>query len=186
MAVWSRSVTRLARGSLSGSNRTLWFCGSRPGAPSEFEFVPARSRERSREDVSGRVRKKLGECLIQAGLMTEHDLQVAIAEHQRTGERVGAVLVRLKFATEKQITKALAYQLGFPFVSLSDDPPQRAALAVIPKEIALARGAVAVKLERDQLTVAMSDPLLFSLVQDLQRQTGYRIRPVVATRSDIL
>jgi len=132
------------------------------------------------------VRKKLGECLIQAGLITEHDLQVAIAEHQRTGERVGAVLVRLKLATEKQITKALAYQLGFPFVSLSDDPPERSAIVLIPKEVACARGAVAVRLERDQLTVAMSDPLLFTLVQELEVQTGYRIRPVVATRSDIL
>jgi len=132
------------------------------------------------------VRKKLGECLIQSGLITEHDLQIALAEHQRTGERVGAVLVRLNLATEKQITKALAYQLGFPYVSLSDDPPERSAIVLIPKDVACAHGAVAVKLERDQLTVAISDPLLFSLVHDLEIQTGYRIRPVVATRSDIL
>ena len=65
------------------------------------------------------MRKKIGECLIQSGLITEQDLQVALAEHERTGERVGAVVVRLKFATEKQVTKALAYQLGFPYVSLS-------------------------------------------------------------------
>ncbi len=64
------------------------------------------------------MRKKIGECLIQAGLITDDDLQVALAEHKRTGERVGAVLVRLNLATEKQITKALAYQLGFPYTSL--------------------------------------------------------------------
>jgi type IV pilus assembly protein PilB len=132
------------------------------------------------------VRKKLGECLIQAGLITEQDLQIALAEHRRTGERVGAILVRLNFATEKQITKALAYQLGFPYVSLSDDPPERSAIVLIPKDIARARACVAVKLEKDLLTVATSDPLLFSLIQDLELQTGYRIRPVVATRSDIL
>ena len=63
------------------------------------------------------MRKKIGECLIQAGLITEEDLQVALAEHKRTGERVGAVLIRLNLATEKQITKALAYQLGFPYAS---------------------------------------------------------------------
>jgi len=45
---------------------------------------------------------------------------------------------------------------------------------------------VAVRLEKNLLTVAMSDPLLFSLVQDLEFQTGYRIKQVVATRSDIL
>jgi type IV pilus assembly protein PilB len=119
-------------------------------------------------------------------LITEEDLQVALAEHKRTGERVGAVLVRLNLATEKQITKALAYQLGFPYVSLGDEPPDPAAIILIPKEVALKRVCVAVRLEKNLLTVAMSDPLLFSLVQDLEFQTGYRIKQVVATRTDIL
>jgi type IV pilus assembly protein PilB len=132
------------------------------------------------------VRKKIGECLIQAGLITEDDLQVALAEHKRTGERVGAVLVRLNLATEKQITKALAYQLGFPYVSLTDEPPDPAAIVLVPKDVAMKRVCVAVKLEKNLLTVAMSDPLLFSLVQDLEFQTGYRIKQVVATRTDIL
>jgi type IV pilus assembly protein PilB len=132
------------------------------------------------------VRKKIGECLIQAGLITEDDLQVALAEHKRTGERVGAVLVRLNLATEKQITKALAYQLGFPYASLTEEPPDPSAIILIPKDVALKRVCVAVKLEKNLLTVAMSDPLLFSLVQDLEFQTGYRIRQVVAPRTDIL
>jgi len=132
------------------------------------------------------VRKKIGECLIQSGLITEQDLQLALAEQLRTGERVGAVLVRLNFATEKQITKALAYQLGFPFVSLTDDPPERSAIVLIPKELALKRVCVGVRLEKNLLTVAMSDPLLYSLVQDLEFQTGYQIKQVVATRTDIL
>ena len=132
------------------------------------------------------MRKKIGECLIQAGLISEDDLQVALAEHKKTGERVGTVLVRLNLATEKQITKALAYQLGFPYVSLADEPPDPAAILLISKDVALKRVCVAVKLEKNLLTVAMSDPLLFSLVQDLEFQTGYRIKQVVATRTDIL
>ncbi len=132
------------------------------------------------------MRKKLGECLIQAGLITDEDLAAALAEHKRSGERIGAVLVRLNLATEKQITKALAYQLGFPYVSLTDEPPDPAAIILIPKEVALKRICVAVRLEKNLLTVAMSDPLLFSLVQDLEFQTGYRIRQVVAARTDIL
>jgi type IV pilus assembly protein PilB len=132
------------------------------------------------------VRKKLGECLVQAGLISDEDLQIALAEHTRTGERVGAVLVRLDFATEQQITKALAYQLGFPYASLADEPPDAAAIVLIPKDVALRRVCVAVRIDRNLLTVAMSDPLLFSLVQDLEFQTGCRIKQVVAARSDIL
>jgi type IV pilus assembly protein PilB len=132
------------------------------------------------------MRKKIGECLIQAGLITEDDLQTALTEHRRTGERLGAVLVRMNLATEKQVTKALAWQLGFPYVSLADDPPDSSVITLIPREVAEERGCVALKLEKNQLTVAMADPLLFSLVQDLEFQTGFRIKQVVATKSDIL
>jgi type IV pilus assembly protein PilB len=132
------------------------------------------------------VRKKIGECLIQAGLITESDLRAALEEHKRTGERLGVVLVRMNLATEKQIAKALAFQLGFPYVNLSENPPDPPAVILIPKEVALKRVCVAVSLEKNLLTVAMSDPLLFSLVQDLEFQTGYRIKQVVSTRADII
>ena len=132
------------------------------------------------------MRKKLGECLIQAGLITDEDLRTALAEHKRTGERRGAVLVRLNLATERQIAKALAYQLGFPYLNLSENLPDAAVVTLIPKDVALKRSCVAVRLEKNLLTVAMADPLLFSLVQDLEFQTGYRIKQVVATRADIL
>ena len=132
------------------------------------------------------MRKKIGECLIQAGLITEDDLDTALAEHKRTGERVGVVLVRMNLATEKQIAKALAFQLGFPYINLNENPPDPAAVVLIPKEVSLKRVCVAVGLEKNLLTVAMSDPLLFSLVQDLEFQTGHRIKQVVATRGDIL
>ena len=132
------------------------------------------------------MRKKIGECLIQAGLITEDDLQTALAEHKRTGERVGVVLVRMNLATEKQIAKALAFQLGFPYINLAENPPDPTAVVLIPKEVSLKRVCIAVSLEKNLLTVGMSDPLLFSLVQDLEFQTGYRIKQVVATRGDIL
>jgi type IV pilus assembly protein PilB len=132
------------------------------------------------------MRKKLGECLIQAGLITEDDLQSALTEHKRTGERLGAVLVRLNLASERQIAKALAYQLGFPYLNLSENPPDPNVVTLIAKEVALKRSCVAIRLDKNLLTVAMADPLLFSLVQDLEFQTGYRIKQVVATRADIL
>ena len=85
----------------------------------------------------------------------------------------------MNLATEKQIAKALAFQLGFPYINLAENPPDPTAVVLIPKDVALKRVCVAVRLEKNLLTVAMSDPLLFSLVQDLEFQTGYRIKQVV-------
>jgi len=132
------------------------------------------------------LRKKIGECLIQAGLISETDLQIALAEHKRTGDRLGAVLVRMNLATEKQIAKALAYQLGFAYVNLVENPPDAAAVVLIPKDVSIKRVCIAIGHDKNLLTVAMADPLLFSLVQDLEFQTGYRIRQVVATAAEIL
>jgi len=130
--------------------------------------------------------RKLGECLIQAGLITQEDLQAALAEQQRTGERLGAVLVRLNLATEKQVIKALAHQLGLPYVSLTDDPPERSAMVLIPKDIALERVCVGLRRQENLLTVATTDPLSASLARDLEILTGHTIKQVVATASDII
>ena len=132
------------------------------------------------------MRKKIGECLIQAGLISETDLQIALAEHKRTGDRLGVVLVRMNLATEKQIAKALAHQLGFAYVNLAETTPDPTAVVLIPKDVSVKRVCIATGLEKNLLTVAMADPLLFSLVQDLEFQTGYRIRQVVATAPEIL
>jgi type IV pilus assembly protein PilB len=132
------------------------------------------------------VRKKIGECLVQAGLITEADLQTALTEHKRSGERLGAVLVRMNLATERQIAKALAYQLGFSYVNLAENEPDPSAVILIPKDVALKRTCIAITVEKNLLTVAMSDPLLFTLVQDLEFQTGYRIKQVVSTRPEII
>lgn len=128
----------------------------------------------------------IGECLRQAGIITETDLQTALVEHKRSGERLGSVLIRMGLATERQIAKALAYQLGFSYVDLVEHPPESAAVFLIPKDVALKRNCIAVAVEKNMLTVAMSDPLLFTLVQDLEFQTGHRIKQMVATREEII
>src|SRR6266852_8752171 len=128
----------------------------------------------------------IGECLRQAGIITETDLQAALVEHKRSGERLGAVLVRMNLATDRQIAKALAYQLGFSYVNLAENAPDPAAVILIPKDVALKRTCIAVSVEKNLLTVAMSAPLLFTLVQDLEFQTGYRIKQVVSTRGEIV
>ena len=128
------------------------------------------------------MRTMIGECLRQAGIITEENLQAALVEHKRSGERLGAVLIRMNLASERQIAEALAYQLGFAYADLVVHPPDPGAVSLIPKDVALKRNCIAVAVEKNVLTVAMSDPLLFTLVQDLEFQTGYRIKQVVATR----
>ena len=118
------------------------------------------------------MRKRIGEYLIQAGLITDADLRAALEEHRRSGEPLGVVLVRLTLVTEQQVAKALASQLDFPYVDPTEEPPEAAAIELIPKTVALARVCVVLKRRQNELTVAMADPLLFSVVQDLSHGQG--------------
>ena len=68
------------------------------------------------------VRDKLGECLRETGVISDAELGKALAEQRRTGERLGVILVRLGLVTEAQLAETVAAQLGFPYVSLTEDP----------------------------------------------------------------
>jgi len=102
------------------------------------------------------VRTPIGECLRQAGIITEAELQTALVEQKRSGERLGSVLVRVNLASERQIAKALASQLGLEYADLVEHPPDPAAVVLIPKDVALKRTCIAVAAEKNVLTVAMS------------------------------
>ena len=143
-------------------------------------------RVRSAREQGYSVDTRIGQCLIQAGVITAQDLAVSLREQRLTGEAIGAILVRLTFATEKQVARALAYQCGLPFVSLAENPPDLAAMALIPRDVAVARLCVAARLDSNLLTVAVSDPLSFGTAPPLDLHGTCRISYVVATRSDIV
>ena len=132
------------------------------------------------------MRTPIGECLRNAGILTEEELQRALDEQKRSGERLGAVLVRVKLATEREVAKALASQLALDYADLVEHPPDPAAVGMIPKDVALRRNCIAVATEKNVLTVAMADPLNLTVVQDLEFQTGYRVKQVVAPSAEIV
>jgi len=123
---------------------------------------------------------------MQDGAITDEQLKEALAEHARTSERLGAVLVRLNLVDEEKVARAIASQLGYDFVDLTVSPPQPDAVVLIARDVAMKRACIGVRLEAGVLTVAMADPLQLSLVQELEQQTGLRIVQVVASRQDIL
>ena len=73
-------------------------------------------------------------------MISERDLQAALAEHERTGERLGAVLVRLELVDERQVARTLAQQLGLAYVNLADQPPDPAVLDADSRELASRQG----------------------------------------------
>jgi type IV pilus assembly protein PilB len=131
-------------------------------------------------------KKRLGDILCEAGLITQDQLRKALEEHRGGGKRLGEILIQLKIATESAIAQTLSRQLGFPYFDLMTVPVDPEAIALIPETLAKKHQAIPIAIENSLLLVAFSDPLDYESIRDLGFSSGYTIRPVIATRKDIL
>ncbi|PGT88162.1 GspE/PulE family protein [Bacillus sp. AFS040349] len=131
------------------------------------------------------TRKRLGDLLLDSGLITEEQLQSALAEKQK-GQRLGDALLERGFITEQQLIEVLEFQLGIPHVSLYRFPFDQKLVKLVSKEMAKRNLLIPIKVEGDKLFVAMADPMDFYAIDDLRLATGFQIETAIASKDDIL
>ncbi|EGL81589.1 type II secretion system protein E [Caldalkalibacillus thermarum TA2.A1] len=129
-------------------------------------------------------RKKLGDILVEAKLITPEQLQQAL--EQKGNQRLGDFLIQQGHITEQQLIEALEVQLGIPHVSLYSYPIDKQAIRLVPKEMARRNVMIPLKKNGDRLVVAMADPLDFYAIDDLRLSTGLHVDTVMATKEEIL
>src|SRR4051794_19437185 len=123
---------------------------------------------------------RIGDLLIQEGLITKEQLDMALKEQKQNGTRVGYNLVKLGFVPETELTKMLARQYKMPAVDLSKFEVDPKIAKLIPGEMALKNLVLPLKRDGRTLTVAMADPTNMGVVEDLKFITRYDIFPVIA------
>ena len=131
------------------------------------------------------TRKRLGDLLVGAGLITEEQLKTALSDKSKS-QRLGDVLLQKGYITEQQLIEVLEFQLGVPHVSLYRYPFDPNLFNLIPEETAKRNLIVPLKKDGNRLVVAMSDPMDFYAIDDLQLATGFQIETAIATRDEIL
>ncbi|WP_017435505.1 GspE/PulE family protein [Saccharococcus caldoxylosilyticus] len=130
-------------------------------------------------------RKRLGDLLVEAGLITEAQLQEALKE-KAPGQKLGDALLQRGYITEQQLIEVLEFQLGIPHVSLYRYPIDPKVTNLISKEFAKRHMVMPLKIEGDRLLVAMADPMDFFVIDDLRLSTGFQIETAIASKDDIL
>src|ERR1044071_6109726 len=123
---------------------------------------------------------RIGDLLIQEGLITKEQLDMALKEQKQSGTRVGYNLVKLGFVPETELTKMLARQYKMPAVDLSKFQVDPKIAKLIPGEMAMKNLVLPLKRDGRTLTVAMADPTNMGVVDDLKFITRYDIFPVIA------
>ena len=165
-----------------------------PPPPPPPAAPPRRERPKPANDVAAVVnrsrgrgpRRQLGEILVEAGIMTQDQLDESIrVQASDPRKRLGQIIVERGYATEDVIAATLAAQLRTRFADNIEREMTAEALRMVPQNVAVNHRLVPLSYDSGQLTVAMANPLDLIAIEDLQHATGAYIEIVVATPSAI-
>ncbi len=126
------------------------------------------------------ARRKLGEILIQAGVLDDAALRAALGEQRRWGGHLGRILVDMNLVSEEVLVQALSQQLNFPVVNLEHRGVHPDVLELVPADLAEQFGVMPFNREGKFLDVAMIDPTNLGITDELRIRTQLNVRPYLA------
>lgn len=134
-----------------------------------------------------RLRRRLGELLIEAGVLDESRLKAALAEQRKWGGRLGRTVVEMGFVDETAMCRVLAQQLRLATIALDTDPLPDRITEHLRLDLAERYGVFPVGYDPQArtLSIATSDPTNVEALQEIEFATSLKITPVVATASSI-
>jgi len=128
---------------------------------------------------------RLGQMLVNAKLITDDQLQKALAMQQKEGGRLGSNLVKLGFIDEDELVSFLSRQYGIPAVNLQDLEIDPGLCKLIPNDTVQKYQIMPISRTGATITVAMVDPSNVFALDDLKFMTGYNVEPVIASEATI-
>lgn len=128
---------------------------------------------------------RLGDLLVDAGVISDAQLKQALADQKKTGQRLGETLVSEGIITEHQLVNALTMQLGIDFIDLTNIEIDPEMTKYVPRNLAKKYSIVPVRSRGDELYLAMSDPLNFIAMEEAKTASKRRIVPMIATQSAV-
>ena len=128
---------------------------------------------------------RLGDILVEKGIISQEELKLAVSEQQKTKEMFGQVLVRMGFVTEKKMLQVLAEQQGIQFVDPKEMNIAEKVIKSVPAKFVWHYKIMPISIEGNILTVAISNPFDMWPVDDLETHLGFKVEKALATTVDI-
>ncbi|MDP9033992.1 MAG: hypothetical protein M3O50_04240 [Myxococcota bacterium] len=134
--------------------------------------------------------KRIGELLVEAGALSQSQLEQALFAQRKDGRKLGQLLIELGLVSEMHLTQTLSRQLSVPWVSLYHVDFSRSLLNLVSRELAERYSLVPIFLRRmrkqpETLYVAMDDPTSEGAIEEVARTTGLTVKPMIACPSDV-
>ncbi len=129
--------------------------------------------------------QQLKAFLLDAGLITKKQFDSALKKAEKTGQKVGDILVSEGLISEEELIKLEAYILGIPFVNLEKEKIDSEVLKIVPEPIARSHNIVAFRKKGNELEVAMLDPEDLRTIEFIKKTANLKILPRLTTPSSI-
>jgi len=131
-------------------------------------------------------KKRLGDALVEMGIVSAEQIEVALKKQKEAGKRLGKVVVELGMCSEDQIVSVLSEQLEIPIIQVDKiDIPQEL-LQLIPEPIIRKHILLPVNRTKDTLNIVMADPLDMFITDEIHYQTNLIVEPAIAPETAIL
>jgi type IV pilus assembly protein PilB len=130
--------------------------------------------------------RKLGEMLVQGGLITSLQLSIALAAQQTSNRRLGEIVVERGFCTEDQIALCLAEQFGYEVADMATHPIQPEAIVLLKAEFALEQGVLAVEVNGEDATFVIFDPVNVEATDQVAVLTKKRAKFLISARTSLI
>ncbi|HEX3076182.1 MAG TPA: ATPase, T2SS/T4P/T4SS family [Lachnospiraceae bacterium] len=140
------------------------------------------------QETFGRKKRRLGDLLVDAGVLSEEQLSEALKCAKNKQQKLGITLIDMGYNTEEQIAGALHTQLNIEFVHLSELRIPEEVLRLVNEAVLRKHSLIPFEFSRNNaniLRVAMADPLDIVAIDDISIITSFQIEPVVATPKDV-
>lgn len=133
-----------------------------------------------------KTRKKIGEVLVDEGVVTRDQIENALVFQKGRNKRLGKVLVEMGYVTENDVARALSRQLSLSLVNPDDYSVTSDLLTYVPRSLAEKKAVFPLELKNKKLLIAMVDPLDWQTIDELSFRTGLNVSVAVAPESSVL
>jgi len=129
--------------------------------------------------------KKLGELLVQEGVVSEEDVRLAIDEQKKNGGQIGEILVSLGRMTEWDLARCLVSQLQLPFVSVGSYEIQQEVVNLLPHAVLHQHRIVPLDIFGKTLVLATAGGIAQETLEEIELSTQLDVMLYIATATDI-
>ncbi|MBT9545065.1 MAG: Flp pilus assembly complex ATPase component TadA [Candidatus Sericytochromatia bacterium] len=132
------------------------------------------------------VRKRLGEILLEAGMISEDQLEEALVQQKNTSKSLGQILIESNYVTESNIKDALELQFGISYVNVKTIKLNADLLNMIPENLMRQRQIIPVNFVNNNLTIAMVNPQDLPAIDDVRLSVSKKIGKSVTVRAVVI